>query len=357
MFYLIGFPLAAAPADAQVEVEALVRGSVTRAGEGVPAAEVTLHRVGQDSAGVLDVQTANGDGSFRFLLPRLPNPSASDDVYFASVEYQGIMYFGPPISTPADLDSLYVIAVHDTAVVGEGTAEVAIQTRTLVLDQTQDGWSVTDLFELRNDTDRTLVPGGGLVWSHPLPLGASEFELGESDLPSDAVTFQDGLVTTSAPVPPGTRLYLFRYSVASPEFTIPQRGSERFELLIREPARAVEVDGLRSEAPITPDQGTTYRRFAGLDLVPSEIGVRESSQVRGLPLAPLTLGLGFALALLGLWVFRRGSGSPEDRRARIVLEIARLDEAFEGRSDPTPEEVSRYRRKRAALANSLTRQR
>ena len=339
---------------AQVEVEALLNGTVSRGDAGVAGVEVTLHRVGPDTAGVLDVQSAGTSGSFTFRLPRLPNPAASDEVYFASVEYLGIMYFGPPISTPADLDSLYVIPVHDTAHVTDGAAPVVVQTRTVVLEQTQEGWAVTDLFEIRNETSNTLVTGASNgVWSHPLPAGATGFELGESDLAADAVTFSGGGVVTSAPIPPGTRLYLFRYIVPEWDFTVPQHGSERFELLIREPARTVSVDGLRAEAPITPDQGVTYRRFAGLNLAPGVITVRETQQEGGLPLAGLTVVLGMALALLGLWVFRRGDRTPEDRRARLVLEIARLDEAHQGKPDLTQEEEARYRRRRDALAAKL----
>lgn len=337
-------------------MDAELSGAVTREGTGVAGVPVTLHRVGQDSAGVISVEPSDGDGRFRFLLPQLPNPAVTDEVYFASVEYLGIMYFGPPISTPADLDSLYVIDVHDTAVVSEAPAPIAIQTRTVVLEQSEDGWSVTDLFELRNDDPRTYVPGpNGRVWTHPLPGNATGFELGESDLAADAVQFENGGVVTSAPMPPGTRLYLFRYTVSGVELSVPQMGSERFELLIREPARTVDVTGLRAEAPITPDQGTTYRRFAGLDLAPAPILVQESSANRGLPLTALTVVLGVSLALLGLWVFRRGASSPQDRRARIVLEIARLDEAFEGQSDPTPEDTLRYQKRRRALADSLQR--
>lgn len=342
---------------AQVEVEAILDGSVHRGGSGVAGVPVTLHRVGQDTAGVLGVEPSGPAGAFRFRLPRLPNPAIAGEVYFASVEYQGIMYFGPAISTPADLDSVYVIEVHDTTQVPDGAAPLVIQTRTVVLEQMEEGWSVTDLFEIRNETSNTFVSGPtGSVWSYPLPSGATGFELGESDLAADAVDFSGGGVSTSAPIPPGARLYLFRYRIPDWDFDIPQRGSERFELLLREPARTVSVDGLRAEAPITPDQGVTYRRFAGLDIAPSAINVREATEDRGVPLAGVTVVLGMALALLGLWVFRRGDGSAEDRRARIVLNIARLDEAFHGQANPTAEDQARYRRRREALAAKLKQQ-
>ena len=326
-----------------------------RAGVGLGGVDVTLHRVGADTAGILEVRASETDGAFRFRLSRLPNPAASSDVYFASVEYQGILYFGPPVATPADLDSLYVVEVHDTARVDSGDAPVAVQTRTLVLEAADEGWWVTDLFELRNDGDRTLVTDQGVVWRHPLPPGAADIELGESDLEPDAVRFTDATVETAAPIPPGTRVYLFRYRLDEVDVRIPQRGSERFELLIREPAPVVEVEGLRAESPVSPEGTVTYRRFAGLELASGDIHVREDGGGgEGLPLPAMAAALALALAGLALWGVARGR-RPEavDGRSAIVLQIARLDEAYEATADPSAAETARYRAARERLAVRL----
>ncbi len=342
---------------AQEPVVAELTGTVLLAGEALPGVEVTLHRVGADTAGALESRSTDSLGEFRFQLPRVPNPAAHDEVYFASVEYHGIQYFGPPVVTVADLDSIYRVTVYDTALVRSEISPVAVQTRTLVLEPSDGAWSVTDLFELRNDGASTLVaPLGDPVWSHPMPERASGFELGESDIAPDAVTWTGGTVRTTAPIPPGVRLYLFRYQVPQEEdLRIPQTGSERFELLVREPAPAVAVDGLSAEAPVTPEGGVTYRRFAGLNVAPSTILVRESETQTGVPLRGIAVALALLLALAALWGVRRGGETAEDRRARVVLRIARLDEAFEARTSPSDEEERRYKKERTRLAEQLRR--
>jgi len=114
----------AGPARAQVEATPVLSGLVQRAGEPLGGSQVVLHRVDAVDAGALDTLVAEADGSFRFGLPTVPDPGGRGEIYFASVNHQGVLYFGPPVATAAELDSLYRIEVFDTLTAPPGGAEI-----------------------------------------------------------------------------------------------------------------------------------------------------------------------------------------------------------------------------------------
>ena len=118
----------------------------------------------------------------------------------------------------------------------------------MFIEFTGDEWIVTDLFALDNRGTRTLVAqDDGVVWSYPLPPGATGAELGEGDMPSNAVTFEGGRVFVSAPLPPGDGLLMIRYRLEDLGATIPAPGrTELFEVLIKEPAPRHQVVAIES---------------------------------------------------------------------------------------------------------------
>ncbi|MEX0979572.1 MAG: hypothetical protein WDZ89_00665 [Gemmatimonadota bacterium] len=365
----------------------VLRGEVVRGGEPLVAGTVVLHRVTPGEAGEIDSVSVGTDGAFQLRLPHMPDPGARSEVFFASVRHLGILYFGPAISDPIQLDSLYSIEVFDTIVAPPDGAEVAVSVRNLFLEQTEDGWQATDLFQLRNDTDRTYVAADarppsdasgsgvhaeadapdrqGAVWSYPLPPGASGFQIGQSDLPPDAVTFEGSTVRVSAPLPPGERLYLVRYLLPELELDLPMPGrTEVMELLILEPLPPLTVEGLRTDQPVELEPGSTYRRYAGSELDDVVITIREAEAERTLPMAWITVILALFLGVAGIYALSKrpamagappGSGeeSAPETRSSIVREIAILDEAFGRAEEPSPAEEARYRARREALMERL----
>jgi len=166
---------------------------------------VTLHRVSPIRAGEIDSVRVGPDGLFRFALPTVPSASVRNEVYFASVRHDGVLYFGELVGEAAQLDSLYLITVHDTATVPEGGQDFLLGVRNLILEVDEEGrWVATDLIQLVNEGDRTWVPNEGRpIWRYPLPDGASDLQLGQGDLDEETVSFVDGEVRVSAPIPPG----------------------------------------------------------------------------------------------------------------------------------------------------------
>ena len=344
--------------------QAMVGDTVLRSGT------VVLHQVTSETQGEIDSVAVADDGSFSFTLPE-PPLAAADRFYFASLRHQGILYFGSPLSDVAQLDSIYRIQAYDTAMVAEGGAEIPIQARNIFFEPNGEEWRITDIFQLRNDLGRTLVaPDGGDVWVHPLLEGARNFSSGQDGFSLDGTTVRDDSVRVRAAIAPGERVFVFRYAVDDPFGPVPTPDpTEAFDLLIREPSPQVGVEGLDLVGRVEVEEGSTYRRYSGTSVGPGRVRVVEVEQRGDLPLAWITVVVALALAGVAVWVTRgmrtpalagghSGSGIPRPEGARagrqaMLLEIARLDEAFEAKADPTPEERAAYRARRAELIREL----
>lgn len=332
---------------------ATLRGRVMLNDATVGSAMVTLHEVTLGGGSEIDSVAAADDGSFSFELPRVPDPE-SGTVFFASTLHEGILYFGIPVNSVVQLDSTYLIRVYETAPAPPGGAGFPVSVRNLFLQDMGAGWSVVDLIQIRNDGTRTLIPADGEpVWSYPLLGGARDFEVGESDLAEDAVRFADGRMYITAPVPPGERLYAVRYAVPGHEFVAPLPGStEVMEILVLEPSPSTAVTGLQPVPSIEVEEGVTYRRYTGADIVDDAVGLLLAEEPEELPLEWMAVTLTLVLAWLALYAFYRdpalGTVSLADERRRLLREVAVLDEAYarEGRVGSKARKAYRRRRER-----------
>lgn len=351
-------------ARGQVPAEAVMRGRVLLSDAPLEAGWVVLHRVSAEEQGEVDSVRVGREGSFTLRLPAVPRADGSD-VYFASIRHQGILYFGRPVSLPVHLDSLYTLQTWDTAAAPSSGGPVSLMSRSLFLEEVSDGsWQVTDLYQLRNGGDRTLVPGPeGWVWSHPLPAGVAGGEVTQVDMASSAGSVQDGSVLVTAPFPPGERLFVVRYALPEPFTSVPvAEGTEGFEILVREPAPPVEVAGLEQAPPVELDGGGIFRRFVSGEAVPSTVAIAPGDARRDPPVRWFAVLLTLALAAVAGWTLRGGLGRPRATpppatfgdRAALVLEVARLDEAFHALGDATPEERGAYEARREELLRRLT---
>ena len=348
---------AAQTAEARSESSLVISGEVRIGEELAQGGTVVLHRVSAFFSGEVDSVAVGRDGSFEVAIPEVP-AFAGGDVYFASTRYQGVLYFGGPVAQPADTDGTYLIRAYPT--IGAGPQNrLAVRVRNTFLEPLEPGpgWAVTDLFEVENSLQATLIASEeGASWSHPLPPGAVDFEVGQSDLPPEAASFRGGTVHVSAPVPPGTSVYLFSYGIPADAFTLPLGpGTRSMELLFREPVGELTVGGLAEVGPVDMEGGT-FRRFAGRDLASAVVDVRP-----GRPLTParsvqlVAVLLAAALTVIGSLVALRAQRRPVAgagaRRRRVLVEIARLDERW---SDGELE-VEDYARRRLQLLEQLER--
>jgi hypothetical protein len=352
-----------APVSAQEEVIPLLEGQVLAGTEPLGGAMVVLHQVSMAMSGEIDSIQAGPDGAFTLRLPRVPDHGAESEVYFASVRYRGLLYLGPAVTGPMQLDSLYLIQAYDTVSVPAEGAELALVQRSIFLDKVEAGWEATDFFQVIQEGDRTVFsPEDGVVWSYPLPEGATDFQLGQSDLSPDAFQFNGGRFEVYSPLPPGDRFFLVRYSLPDDDLVIPTPGLvQRMEVLVREPGPQAEFTHLAAGMPVELEPGNVFRSYEGLNLQVPEIEGRIVGGGLEIPAQWLGLFLAALLGGIGVWGYRRGTGpTPEPEsvsqtrtRGQLLVTIAELDEGFEGQRDTSPKDRERYQSRRAALVEQL----
>ena len=303
---------------------------------------VVLHRVSPEGSGEVGTATVGPGGEFQFLLPAVPDGDIQGDIFFASVDFEGVLYFGSAITALEQLDSLYVVRVFQAEEVPPEGVSLPVEVRTLFIEFAGGEWVTTDLFAIDNRGTRTLVAeDGGIVWSYPLPPGAIQPELGESDMPPDAVTFEGGRVLVSAPLPPGDRLLMIRYRLPDLNSTIPAPGrTDVFELLVKEPFPPLRVEGLDPVDVVALGPGTSYRRYGASELVDVILTLVETEDQGPPPLEWLALLTTVMLAAGGFLAYarprRRALAGPDPGMGReaLILEVARIDDALAEAAEP-----------------------
>lgn len=317
---------------------------------------VVLHRVSARSSGEVDSTGVGAGGAFELRLPEVSG-DAADEVFFAAVRHQGVLYFGEAFTGQPETGGSYVIQAWPAIPAGPD-AHARVQVRNVLVERLDPGpgWTIADYFELGNDAPATLVAGeNGPTWSHALPPGAADFRVGQSDLPAESASLGDGRVSVSAPMPPGERVYLFGYTVAADRFTVPMEGTTgSMELLIREPAGEISVSGL-ANLPEVEMEGIRYRRFAGRGMAPSVVTVAlggGGGTLGSMPLAAILLAL--ALAGAGALVAARSRSPRAPRpvgrpRRDLLIAVARLDEKRRAGGVPDHD----YEERRARLLEAL----
>ena len=138
-----------------------VAGQVVRPGKDkmvpVPTVWVTLHRVGTDHAAPLDSIRADNAGHYAFDFRRTGEPGA---IYFVSASYGGVAYFTPPLQKSTVTGGDAEIAVFDTT---SGPVPIGIRGHHVVVSAVDVNAqrSITEVFELANDSSVTRVPVAG----------------------------------------------------------------------------------------------------------------------------------------------------------------------------------------------------
>ena len=294
---------------------------------------VVLHRVSGALSGEVDSVGVEPGGFFELTLP--DGAETGDEIFFATIRHQDILYFGQAITGLPDPGVGYLIQAYPALPAGPG-ARPALRVRNVFAARPDSGrgWTVADLFELQNGALATLVSGeSGPTWSHALPGEAVDLQVGQSDLSPGMAGFRDGRVHVSAPIPPGESVYLLRYTIPGDTFSIPlEVATGSMELMIREPAGDLAVTGLAAVEGVELE-GVRYRRFAGRDMAPSVVTVA-AGRTR-MPFGSESLVavfLALALAGAGAMLAARSRTAPDDpgrsRRRRVLVEIARLDEEW-----------------------------
>ena len=241
----------------------------------VPNILVTLHRVGSDRAAPLDSIRADAKGRYAFKYRRTGDQAA---IYFASALYGGIAYFTPPLHHELVKGQEAEIAVYDTtsAQFPIGVKGHHVVVSTVDANATR---SVTEVYELSNDTSVTKIPSGtthaGAVWVGTVPEGASGFRVSQGDLPASAVAFADSRVAVFAPIAPGLAQLSFTYNLPASAFPlrIPvESPTEIFEVLVEEEKGSVVGAKLEEKDPVVLER-RAFRRFLANEVPLNSVAV------------------------------------------------------------------------------------
>jgi len=350
------------PAAGQIEAEPVLRGRVRLADTALSSGTVVLHHMSDQAGGEIDSTALGPDGAFTLPLPGVPNEVAGE-LYFASVRHQGVMYFGRAVENAVQLDSVYEIQVYDTLLAPQGGIEVALEARNLFLEPSGEAWQATDVFQIRNDNDRTVVARPeGRVWSYPLPAGARDVTTGEGEFDPGVIRYEDGALVVRAALPPGERLFVVRYLLDTPEVSIPSPGeTELFDILIREPAPPLDVDPMQQVESIDLEAGQTFRRYAASNVTAPFVRITRGETPDAPRVQWIAVILTVVLAGGGLLALRTRGGSgtavPAGDRQAILVQLAHLDEEFERRKSPSAAARREYQRRRAELLRRVRKDR
>lgn len=349
-------------AQAQEEVDAILSGELTVGGVPADTGTVVLHRITPEEAGDVDSTSVAEDGSFRFDLPNLPIPG-SGEVFLASTRFEGVLYAGEPISDPVQLDTLYSIRAFPSMRASPEGMSFPVSRREVWVDEGPVGWQVTDVLEIQNSLSLTMIPEveDGPVWRYPLPSGAIGgriLQLGPSVGPArvDGTT-----LVASNPVLPAENYYVVQYDLESIEFDLPMPGETGLvQVMVREPAPQIRVEGLARQPSEELEVGTTFMRWAGQTLRDQSISVRLGEEAGAPILVWMSLALALVLVGAGALIIGRRTASVSvpsvgmgRLRRDILIEIAKLDEAYAGIDRPDQEAAAGYRTRRAALVREL----
>jgi hypothetical protein len=279
--------LALSAAVTPAHAQGVLRGQIEKDSIGVSDVSVTLHRVTRDSAGAVSSTRSGAGGTFSITLP--PADTSGFTVFFATAEYQGIRYFGPPLHT-SDARSGYRLEVFDTARITPGTMPEGVglvRRDVILLREPQGGWEVNEVVTVKNGARRTWVPDPGRAsWSFLIPKDVGAFEVGDGGTPPDEVRLMGERVLVTTPLTPGSHEALVRYRLpaTSNHYVVtPDMSIDTVQLFVKLPAPQLEIVGVSLVDTVSAD-GQRFARYSALNVKP---GTKLSLGWKGPATAPV----------------------------------------------------------------------
>jgi len=348
-----------APAGAQ-EVEAsTLSGRVWLGDAPYPGATVVFRRIAAGSHDVVGTTVADAEGSFLVRLPPF-GETPGDALIFGTLEHQGVTYYGASLTGPDQVAGEYRIQAFESVIAADPPLPVV---RSVFFEAEAEGWRVTDVIRAWNRGPNTLVPAPGkALWRYPLPPAATGVTVSQEGTLPGALAVGDGGFALSSALLPGERIFVARYFLDSLFGAIPLAGpTESLDLFIEASGPPPAVGGLESLGPVALERGLLFHRFWG---GPSELEalVLSRADVPGrLPMGWFALATALVLVGASFWARTCAGGGvrPGTEMARtqrgLLLEIARLDEAFGARAEVSEADTRAYHRQRRAMVREVLR--
>jgi hypothetical protein len=332
----------------------VMRGSATSP-EPVTGQMVVLHRISADSSGPVDSARTANNGAYRFSY-RLEGPRS---MYIVSARYSGVAYFTAPLRERAVASPDADVTVYDTT---SAAFPLTIRGRHVVIAPADPAGvhRVVDVYEVANDSNRTLVAGAGPTWRVKLPEGAREPGSTGGDLPPEAFRFSDGNADLLVPFPPGARQLVLTYAIpAGSRVAMPvTERTSMLEVLVEGNGATVNGAGLTAEDTVSLE-GRTFQRFTASSVAAgASFVVAGSRNWSGRAGRLALIAVAVIAVALGIVIGRRGAGRDTAKEARpaseaLAREIAALDHVYAETERQSGAGGEYYRSRRAALIGQL----
>jgi len=154
-------------------------------------------------------------------------------------------------------------------------------------------------------------------------------------------------------------MYVVPYALDDPFLSVPlPEPTEALEILVREPAPALQAIGLQPLDRVELEPGSTYLRFSGTALT-GVVGLEPGREASAPPVGWFSFILALALSAVGVWAVQSGATrgpvpAPQPQgRAEVLQEVARLDEDFDRLVSPSAEERGLYEARRRDLLRRI----
>lgn len=279
-------------------------------------------------------------------------------MYIVSSRYAGIAYFTTPLRDAAVTSPDADITVYDTT---SALFPLSVRGRHLVVAPPEGGVRrVVDVFEVANDSSRTLIAGAeGMTWRVALPRGARDPGSSGGDLPPEAFRFTGGNAELTIPFPPGARQLVLTYA-------IPARGSidvpivdatANLEVLVEGTGGRVAGAGLTAEEPVSME-GRTFQRYTASPVTAGASFSIGGSGGSGNARRVALLAIAAVAVALGIVIARKQPPAAPIAAKRPVAEslarqIAALDHVYATPASRAGSAGEHYHARRASLLQRL----
>ena len=361
-------------AEAQQPIRT-VEGTVvngTAGGGDVADLTVTLHRV---SSGAFDDLTTTTDDLGSFGFEGIPYDTGVS--YGVSVRYQDAIY-GTDLDltdgSPPPVTLTVFDGTHDDTVVSASSASLLLASA----DGSGQTLAALEIITLANDSDRTYVPGSGVMelLRFGLPPGVTELTLDTALIGADFVQVDRGFALLAS-VPPGEHdvMFSYRFPYEESEFALQKTyryGADALRILAPDEVVSISSDALgptgstligERDYQVIEAEGLTRGTAITLDLAELPMASapqKLASRLEGIRFeytAPVALGL-LMLVLLVYGGIKRGgvtrtsteSDEDPDERAIINQMIEDLTRRYADGELPT----TTYRERLRVLNSRLT---
>jgi len=333
--------------------------------ETVSGVKITLTSfMGDKETGKTDIESGpDGDFSFKDL--------PWDRSYAVTINYDGAEYTSDKmVFNPGEDTRTLDLPIYEPTTSPEG---ISVTESHLIIQATEQGFSVADLSVFDNEGDRMYVgtteigDGKRETLRFSVPEDASSVNFIHGLDPASVVRTKEGFSDTAS-VLPGPKRVVFAYGLPrDSKETVIEKTIEyptaTFLLLVSETADEIKVDGLQGGDSVQIEN-ENFLRWTGTNLKPGDtIKVTITGKVAYSEYVKWgAVGILVLLVVAGIIYSSTRSGSDEpgkrkpetretlmDRRSTLIKEIAALDDGFEsGHIDE-----KRYRESRESKKEEL----